>query len=85
MSPTDYILEGTWEEIARQGDRLAGQHVRLTILHDEQTRAVHVAEDSGGAGTQIYFGMFPGAVEPTDEDFRSAEFHGDPDDGLDWS
>lgn len=32
----------------------------------------------------MYFGMFKGDVEPTDEDFLSAEFHGDPDDGLDW-
>ena len=35
---------------------------------------------------QAFFGMFQGAPEPSDEDFRSAEFHGDDDDdGLDWS
>lgn len=32
----------------------------------------------------IRFGMFSGPVETTEEDFRIAEFHGDPDDGLDW-
>jgi hypothetical protein len=29
--------------------------------------------------------MFKGATETTAEDFKEAEFHGDPDDGLDWS
>ena len=38
---------------------------------------------SPGEG-QIFFGMFSGDVEATDEDFASAEFHGDPDDGLEW-
>ncbi|MBE9064555.1 hypothetical protein [cf. Phormidesmis sp. LEGE 11477] len=35
---------------------------------------------------QIYFGMFAGEGEgATEEDFKSAEFHGDEDDGLDWT
>jgi hypothetical protein len=34
----------------------------------------------------ITFGMFAdGARKSTDEDFKAAEFHGDDDDGLDWS
>lgn len=76
-------LEGTWEEIARQAEKLAGKRVRLTILGDEWN-----GEASGDAlckERQMFFGMFRGDVEPTDEDFRSAEFHGDPDDGLDWT
>jgi hypothetical protein len=31
------VLEGTWEEIARQADRFAGRKVRVTILEDEPT------------------------------------------------
>ncbi len=36
-------------------------------------------------GQMIQFGMLPGLLALTDEDFKAAEFHGDPDDGLDWS
>lgn len=36
-------------------------------------------------GQMIRFGMFPELLALTDEDFKAAEFHGDPDDGLDWS
>ena len=35
-------------------------------------------------GRMITFGMFAGPIETTDEDFRMAEFHGDPDDELNW-
>ena len=36
-------------------------------------------------GQMMTLGMFPQLRELTDEDFKAAEFHGDPDDGLDWS
>lgn len=36
-------------------------------------------------GQMIRKGMFPQLLALTDEDFKAAEFHGDPDDGLDWS
>ncbi len=36
-------------------------------------------------GQMIRQGMFPQLQALTDEDFQAAEFHGDPDDGLDWS
>jgi hypothetical protein len=29
--------------------------------------------------------MFKGERQATEADFKEAEFHGDPDDGLDWS
>lgn len=32
---TTQVLEGTWEEIARQGKDLVGRRVRLLILEDE--------------------------------------------------
>ncbi len=35
-------------------------------------------------GQMMYKGMFAGPIETTEEDFKIAEFHGDPDDGLDW-
>ncbi len=31
------------------------------------------------------FGMFSGNKQSTEEDFQIAEFHGDTEDGLDWS
>ncbi len=36
-------------------------------------------------GQMIRQGMFPQLRDLTEEDFKAAEFHGDPDDGLDWS
>ena len=33
----------------------------------------------------IYFGMFSGSKQSTEEDFKIAEFTGDSDDNLDWS
>lgn len=36
-------------------------------------------------GQMMRLGMFAGPVQSTEEDFKLAEFHGDPDDGLDWS
>lgn len=75
------VVEGTWEEIARQSERFAGQRVRVIVLNGEG----HKTETVPAQGRPVYFGMFKGDREPSDEDFRSAEFHGDPDDGLDWS
>jgi hypothetical protein len=34
MIETRRILEGTWEEIAREGERLAGKRVRLEVLEN---------------------------------------------------
>jgi hypothetical protein len=33
----------------------------------------------------IYFGMFAGSTQSTEEDFQIAEFTGDSDEQLDWS
>jgi hypothetical protein len=33
----------------------------------------------------IYFGMFAGSKQSTEEDFKMAEFTGDRDDNLGWS
>ena len=69
------IIEGTWDEIARHASEFNRHRLRVTILPDApqpiQTK-------------MIAKGMFPQLADITDEDFRIAEFHGDPDDGLDW-
>jgi hypothetical protein len=78
------VIEGTWEEIARYAGKYAdsGKRMKLIIPPDEvQSDAQPLTPPVGRA----YFGMFKGAVQATDEDFKAAEFHGDPDDGLDWS
>ena len=35
----EQILEGPWEEIVRQGDRLAGKHVRVEVVENGQGAA----------------------------------------------
>jgi hypothetical protein len=35
------IIEGTWEEVARRADQLAGRRVRLTVLDEPTTAAGH--------------------------------------------
>jgi transcriptional regulator of met regulon len=74
-----YTLEGTWEEVALHADDFSGKRVRLTVL----TGGAREASDFSGVNSRMFFGMFKGQPVPTDEDFRSAEFHGDNDDGLD--
>jgi hypothetical protein len=45
-----------------------------------------LATESTAHNSQIMrFGMFHGSNRSTEEDFHSAEFKGDSDDGLDWS
>jgi hypothetical protein len=78
------VIEGTWEEIARYAGELAatGKRLKLIVPTDETpSETLPEARPLGRA----YFGMFKGATEATEEDFKEAEFHGDPDDGLDWS
>lgn len=70
------VLEGTWEELARHAPELRGKRLRLVVL-DEPAETVDAPE-------YLTFGMFPVERDLTDEDFKSAEFHGDPDDFLEW-
>lgn len=80
----EHIFEGTWGEVAPKFQA-------LTLADDQQVRIV--VEDNGHdssrpevqQGQMIWRGMFPQLLGLTDEDFAAAEFHGDPDDGLDWS
>jgi hypothetical protein len=72
------VLEGTWEEISRCGDQLAGHRVRLIVLDP-------VRHDGQEKGAMLSHGMFPQIRSLTDADLDTAGFRGDPDDDLDWS
>jgi hypothetical protein len=37
--PASQVFEGTWEEVARQADRLADKRVRLVIVENGQDEA----------------------------------------------
>jgi hypothetical protein len=78
------VIEGTWEEIARHAEELAasGKRLKLIIPSDEALSGMPPEIRPPG---RTYFGMFKGAKEATEDDFKEAEFHGDPDDGLDWA
>lgn len=77
---SQHVLEGTWKEIQEQIRSLRlsdNDHVRL-VLDQEFTQTPSEVRF-------LQFGMFPQLQALTDDDFKAAEFHGDPDDGLDWS
>jgi hypothetical protein len=78
------VIEGTWEEIARHAGDLAASGKRLKLIIPSDDRESETRSEARPAG-RAYFGMFKGTKESTEEDFKEAEFHGDPDDGLDWS
>ncbi|BAU12486.1 hypothetical protein LEP3755_30150 [Leptolyngbya sp. NIES-3755] len=44
-----------------------------------------VEQSAPEAPQTIKRGMFAGEIKTNEEDFQIAEFHGDSDDGLDWS
>jgi hypothetical protein len=75
------VLEGTWEELARHAPEFRGKRLRLMVL-DEPAEKV---DQPAIAPQYLTFGMFPVDRDLTDEDFKLAEFHGDPDDLLEWS
>ena len=67
-------VEGTWEEISGLAPELIGRRLRVTILPDTpQPKTTFLAK-----------GIFPQLSAISDDDFKSAEFHADPDDGLHW-
>jgi hypothetical protein len=66
------VYEGTWEEIAQHAAELAGRHLRLVIVNDQKPDEVASATNS-----HLYFGMFPGDPEVTEDDFKLAEWRGE--------
>lgn len=74
------VIEGTWEEIARHAGELAASGKRLKLIvpaDDTEGEPLPETRPSG----RVYFGMFKGAPEATEEEFKEAEFRGDPGDG----
>ena len=59
-----------------------GNQERRVLVTFLDTEAAH-GLGKAAPGQMITFGMFPELNALTDEDFAAAEFHGDPDDGLD--
>ena len=78
-------VEGVYKdghvELAERPDGIAEGRVLVTFLPSGSGNAAEATREPG----QIYRGMFKTDVDVTEEDFKIAEFHGDPDDGLDWS
>lgn len=61
----------------------------LVVFLERKTNGADGSEQTSvtsepSRGQMIRLGMFAGLIETTEEDFKLAEFHGDPDDGLDW-
>lgn len=77
------VIEGTWEEIARHAGEFTGSGKRLKLIIPPDETPNGTRPEARPAG-RAYFGMFKGATESTEADFKEAEFHGNPDDGLDW-
>lgn len=76
-------VEGVYKqgkvELAEVPDGVEGSRVIVTFLPNGNG-----APAAPQKGEMLRLGMFPQLRELTDEDFKAAEFHGDPDDGLDW-
>jgi hypothetical protein len=68
-------------ELAEKPADFTDGKVLVTFLSNGHSKPVEALPKPG----QIYRGMFKTDVDITEEDFKIAEFHGDPDDGLDWS
>ena len=82
MAPN--VIEGTWEDVIRHGVELAGKRVRLTVLPAEEDSSRTAEPGAPVPAARVTFGMFPQLQEITEEDFKSAQFRGDTDDGPDW-
>ena len=80
------VLEGTWDEVWQQIQQLPqmpfdkGQPLRVII--NGETDTVQTKESESETPQMMTFGMFPELLGLTDEDFKSAEYHGDFEDDL---
>ena len=77
-------VEGVYKdahiELAEKPDDIREGKVLVTFLPNGTGKA---AQTPPKLGKMMYRGMFKTNVDITEEDFKIAEFHGDPDDGLD--
>ncbi|WP_165067629.1 hypothetical protein [Paludisphaera rhizosphaerae] len=64
-------IEGTWEEVARRSQELAGRRVRVTVLDDaaipQPTSGSHADEDVPSPLENPIMGMFRDAPDLLDE------------------
>jgi hypothetical protein len=57
MNQLPLQLEGTWEEILAQSDKLEGQQVRVIILHDNPKQTKRLSDFQGSLpATRPYLG-----------------------------
>jgi hypothetical protein len=72
-------VEGVYEdgqvELNEQPRGVRKAKVLVTFLDDQEESTSQMME----------LGVFAGPIETSEEDFKLAEWHGDPDDGLDWT
>lgn len=65
------IIEGTWEEVTRHTQELAGLRVRVTVLDavalPKPSNSTHADEKAASSATNPVMGMFSDAPELLDE------------------
>jgi hypothetical protein len=72
------VFEGRWEEVSSAHSReLCGKLVRVEVVDTNGIDRAFCGEAQPKG--QMFFGMFSGHPQPTEEDFRSAEYHTAPD------
>lgn len=63
-------IEGTWEEVVRRAEELAGRRVRITVLDaapPESSRAMQAEAGAAPPATNPVMGMFSDAPDLLDE------------------
>ena len=74
-------IEGVYKngriELTETPKGISESRVIVTFLEDKPS--------SQTGQIMMSFGMFSGSVQSTENDFQIAQFHGDSNDGLDWS
>jgi hypothetical protein len=66
------VLQGSWEEIRAHDAELIGKQVALTYFDADRPAPRDPNVSSG-----LYFGMFKGDEDVTEEDFKIAEWRGE--------
>lgn len=70
------IYEGTWEEIAQHAAELRGRRLRLTVLSEQNPFDAAASLEQPAGNGHLYFGMFKGDLDVTEEEFKLAEWRG---------
>lgn len=70
------VIQGSGEELARFLQRMKDKQNLLLIIPGEPP-SNEIRENTNQTSDLIQFGMFPQLQGLTDEDFQSAEWHGE--------